>query len=315
MTGQLHIIGQRPNVVVFTYGDANTEERQRFYQSLSCPDYSVSVRKFTQAAETRKDWYESISNNTNFPVCLILDGGSDGHIAQQIIQEVQSSDMLGSVPVILVCTDIPAIDPESELTWLGVKGVVANTLSIPEIRSYIATVTSGLIRESQDAKRSDVLFYPTKIVHESVFRVQTRHHARDLSYAVARTLAGGSSKLAAGLTELLVNGIEHGCLGIDGATKGRLIEEGAFVEEIHKRRMHPEYADKFVELKIWQMEHSLFFEILDQGKGFDSAAVLSTGKVDNKSKHGRGIVIAQGCFADLRYITPGNRVKARYDLT
>jgi len=140
------------------------------------------------------------------------------------------------------------------------------------------------------------------------FRLKTRREAQNLAMMLSTTCPN-PMPMAIGLTELLINGVEHGCLGIGHKEKGELIAEGRLVEELQNRRLMPEYSENYVTLTYERKEDRMQFVIKDEGKGFDHRSYTTDIKGHTK-KHGRGIMMAQGCFQRIDYKGNGNEVHA-----
>ena len=115
--------------------------------------------------------------------------------------------------------------------------------------------------------------------------------------------------LAMGLSELLVNGIEHGNLGIDFAEKSRLRENDCWEDEIRRRMTLPEFKGRAVRLRVRGEPTRWIFEITDEGEGFDWRRFLDFDPERAFAPNGRGIALSrQLSFSSLTYIPPGNRV-------
>ena len=114
-----------------------------------------------------------------------------------------------------------------------------------------------------------------------------------------------------GLAELLVNGVEHGNLGIDFETKGRLKEDGTWAEEVAERLTWPEHRDKRVRLSVSRDGGRWCFAIRDEGQGFDWQRFSELDPSRAFAPNGRGIVLArQIAFEEVRYLGCGNEVHA-----
>jgi len=142
------------------------------------------------------------------------------------------------------------------------------------------------------------------------FSIRSLEEAAALSATIS-LLSSASTGLAMGLSELLVNGIEHGNLGIDYAEKGRLKESGTWAEEIERRLALPEHRDKRVRLVIEREDQRLHFRIHDEGVGFDWEPFLELDAERAQAPNGRGIALARRLgFAGLEYEGCGNTVHA-----
>lgn len=145
-------------------------------------------------------------------------------------------------------------------------------------------------------------------LREGEFVVRSLEDARRLASFVG-LLGPQPETLAMGLSELLVNGIEHGNLGIDFAEKSRLRENDCWEDEIRRRMTLPEFKDRAVRLRVRGETTRWVFEISDEGEGFDWRRFLDFDPERAFAPNGRGIALSrQLSFSSLTYIPPGNRV-------
>lgn len=117
-------------------------------------------------------------------------------------------------------------------------------------------------------------------------------------------------RVEVGLTELLVNAVEHGNLAIGCERKRELLTRGEWEAEISRRLALPEFAGRSVRLSRTCAEGRWTFEISDDGAGFDSRPFLDHDASRSASPNGRGIALARGlAFPDLHYLDAGTRLR------
>jgi CRP-like cAMP-binding protein/CheY-like chemotaxis protein len=117
-------------------------------------------------------------------------------------------------------------------------------------------------------------------------------------------------QLQIALSELIINAIEHGNCKINYEEKNKALMEGkSIVELIAERCLDPEVAKTKV-LFSWETSAShTTFTILDEGDGFDVAAMRKkTSEQDVMEFHGRGISMAESFVGELSYNEKGNQV-------
>ena len=135
--------------------------------------------------------------------------------------------------------------------------------------------------------------------------------ARSIARMLAR-LCPNPRRAAGGLSELLINAVEHGNLGISYADKSHHLLAGTYRQEIGKRMVLPEFADRVATISFRRRGPDLFFRISDQGRGFDCRPYLDFDPGRLTHPHGRGIAMARRlAFTDVRYCGRGNEVVAR----
>lgn len=113
------------------------------------------------------------------------------------------------------------------------------------------------------------------------------------------------------LTELIMNGIEHGNCEITYEEKSRYLqEEGDITELIKLKNQNPEIAKRKVYLDYTFTDQELIFSIRDCGKGFDYKKRIYNpdSKEDLWKMHGRGIFMTQMYVDSIKYNDIGNEV-------
>jgi len=122
--------------------------------------------------------------------------------------------------------------------------------------------------------------------------------------------------VAPGLSDLMVNAVEHGNLGVTYQEKSLLKWEGDWEEEIRRRLALPQFRDRFATVRVERDEQFLTFTIADQGAGFEWSRFLTFDPERAFDPNGRGIAMAgMMSFAALEYQGKGNVVIARVALS
>ncbi len=139
------------------------------------------------------------------------------------------------------------------------------------------------------------------LTRQARFEYRSPDQAMGLGALLAKTCPD-PDRVVMGLSELLVNAIEHGNLEIGYDEKSRLLQEQAWQDEIERRLSLPDYQDRRAVVEVERRADGLVFTIRDQGSGFDPAAYLEIDPRRVFDAHGRGIAMARLLsFDDLRY--------------
>jgi hypothetical protein len=147
------------------------------------------------------------------------------------------------------------------------------------------------------------------LMNRGRFTVKTLSQANTLSLLLAQ-VCYHPEKVWAGLSELLINAIEHGNLEISYAEKTQLLELGLWEQEIIKRINSEKYHDRFVQVFFEKTVNRVRFLIEDAGKGFDWNRYLDFSPERAFDMHGRGIAMAHKfSFDAITYYPPGNKVE------
>ena len=116
-----------------------------------------------------------------------------------------------------------------------------------------------------------------------------------------------------GLTELLVNAVEHGNLEITFEEKSTLLEIGSTAEEVEKRLPMDRYKERWASLEVLAYSDEIVLIIADQGSGFDWKKFLDRKLSEVSGLHGRGMLLSEAQFKTMTYIGNGNKVVAVVD--
>lgn len=174
------------------------------------------------------------------------------------------------------------------------------------VRSQLAS--SGQFKMS----REEVCHRFTTVGDINSGNIEFRSHAAAHDLATRLSLACENSEdVAIGLTELMVNAIEHGNLGIGFDLKSNLLQVGEMQPEVKRRLNAPENIDKTVAVHFARREDYIEFCIADQGNGFDAAKFMDIQSINPQQPHGRGIWLARSILFDrIQYLGSGNVVCA-----
>jgi len=121
--------------------------------------------------------------------------------------------------------------------------------------------------------------------------------------------------VAPGLSDLMVNAVEHGNLGVTYQEKSLLKWEGDWEGEIQRRLALPQFHGRFATVRVEREPQALTFTISDQGAGFEWDKFLNFDPERAFDPNGRGIAMARMMsFSALEYQGKGNVVVARVSL-
>jgi len=112
-----------------------------------------------------------------------------------------------------------------------------------------------------------------------------------------------------GLSELMINAIEHGNLEISFEEKADLLLRNKWLYEIEARMQDARFKKRLASVTLRRNKDEIKIVITDQGKGFDWSYHLDLEPGEITEKHGRGITIANYfSFDEMQYNSKGNVV-------
>lgn len=240
---------------------------------------------------------------------VILDRMMPGLDGMGLLRRIKDDGSLCKLPVIM---QTAAAAPEQVRE--GLEAGAYYYLTKPyEPAALLAIVCSALehVREREALERQSKL--PPEALgclKQAKFSFRTMEEARDVSLFLAG-LCPTPDAVALGLSELLINAVEHGNLGLSYEEKKYLRQEGDWSGEIEARLARPENVNKFAVAEIERLDDGLRFTVRDQGKGFDWQKFLEFDPERAFDPNGRGIAMAcQISFTRLEYQGNGNTVVA-----
>lgn len=116
-----------------------------------------------------------------------------------------------------------------------------------------------------------------------------------------------------GLTELMLNAIEHGNLEITFDEKTDALENGAIVDVIDARLRMDAYKNRRARLDVLDYPDETVLIVSDEGPGFDWKEFLDREIAEVSGLHGRGMLMSERIFKTMVYIGTGNKVVAVVD--
>ncbi|AOF81524.1 response regulator [Methyloversatilis sp. RAC08] len=244
---------------------------------------------------------------------LVLDRMMPRLDGMEVLRRVQRTPRLRGMPVIM---QTAAATPDQVRE--GLEAGARYYLTKPyEPDALLAIVKSALdeVRRTREIllQVEDIRRAMCMLTHAE-FEFATLKQATELS-TLASLAAPQPENIVMGLSELLINAVEHGNLGITYAEKSRLRLEDRWQEEVERRLQMPQNAGKRARLTVERSAAEVRFTVSDQGRGFDYTRYLDFDPERAFDPNGRGIAMArQLSFKRLEYIGSGNVVSAAVDV-
>lgn len=154
----------------------------------------------------------------------------------------------------------------------------------------------------------------SRLLRRSEYYFSTVQEARMLA-TVLSACYPQPQRVFLGISELLINAVEHGNLGISYQEKSKLLKDGKWEAEIERRLALPPYAGKKATVELEHMPHEIRLSISDCGEGFDSREYMELSPERAFDPNGRGIAMSRRMsFDQLEYMGKGNQVVAVVNL-
>ena len=240
---------------------------------------------------------------------VILDRMMPGLNGIDLLRRMKADERFRPIPVIM---QTAASDPRHVRE--GIQAGAYYYLSKPyEPATLLAIVRAALadVDERSDARRHAAAHVQAmELLDSAEFSLSRLDQVGPLIEVLA-SLCPVPDLAASGLTELLVNAIEHGNLGISYDEKKRLRLIGGWEAEVARRLALPEFQERAVRVRVVRQPGRLEFTVSDDGPGFDWQKYLDFEPERAADPNGRGIALARlMSFAELEYQGRGNVVQA-----
>jgi CheY-like chemotaxis protein len=259
---------------------------------------------------------KALSTLQEFPQrfsAVLLDMVMIGMDGMDVLLRIKSDTRLNHIPVIMQSARISNKHISDALSagalYYLTKPYDKNTLVdivLTAVRDfqYCALTHDDLKRTSQTLKMMD----------KGVFSFKSLYEGRKLA-AILANACPNSDVVVLGLTELMINAVEHGNLGIGYDEKSTLNATNDWENEVQRRLSLPQNKDKTVSIEFCRNRNEITFLIMDQGAGFDWEQYMEVSPERVFDTHGRGIALANKIsFDQIKYLESGNKVCVKVSL-
>lgn len=259
------------------------------------------------------DGYEAIDkineNKNNIDV-ILLDRMMPDIDGMEVLKIVKQDKQLRTIPVVM---QTAAATKEQIIE--GIEAGAYHYLTKPYDEQTMVSVVDAAIRDGYEQKalidKAKKFQDTTHFLRQGEFHVKTLYEAQKLSAWLSANFPDQEMAVM-GISELLINAIEHGNLEIGYETKTQLLENGNWESEIEKRLKMEPYCNRVVVVSYKKTNGSIEINIKDEGKGFDWRSYMELDPKRATHSHGRGIAMARMMLFNeyLIYKGAGNEVLA-----
>lgn len=254
-----------------------------------------------------EDGYRILTQSYKDIDVIILDQMMPGMSGFDLVELVKKQENLKRIPIIMQT----ASDDKVQLVE-GFKLGIYHYLTKPYLPSVFNAIVRGAIDNHNKHRELSVALANSKVLYDCInnasFKINNLEQANKISVSLAQ-LFPVPEKVVLGISEILVNAIEHGNLNISYEEKSELNLKSQWKQEVEKRLDSPEYKDKSVTIEFKKTEDEIILSVQDQGNGFDYKRYMEFDPSRSTHNHGRGIAFANNISFDrLEYIGNGNHV-------
>jgi anti-sigma regulatory factor (Ser/Thr protein kinase) len=196
----------------------------------------------------------------------------------------------------------------------GVRAGAFYYLTKPFAAETLLAIVAAAVKDHRQridlASEARQAVHTLRCLNRAEFTFRSPGEVRDIATLVANVIAD-PGRVVLGLTELMLNAVEHGNLAITYDEKSQLIRSDGLRDEIERRLAMPSYAGKRASLSVERVGGEVRFLIRDEGRGFNWEQYLEMNADRAFDTHGRGIAMSKMISFDrLEYRGSGNEVLA-----
>ena len=212
--------------------------------------------------------------------------------------------------------------PESRFTpiILQNEGIFEEAFNTPAILRLNPSFQENAMRSIVDRAKYDVVKHQLLMKHlkkPTALIPTITYKTIDDAYPLAASLAQGAKDaigVAEGLSEILINAVEHGNLGL-GKAKKNFITKGTYDTEIKIRLEDPVLGARHATVQVEESANERVVTIGDEGKGFVSHVSSYKNAVDTINNICEcGIAKARRLLGNVEFLGKGNTVRCSFDL-
>jgi DNA-binding response OmpR family regulator len=270
---------------------------------LDDPSFLVS-----NAANGEIAW-QAMQAAETLPQLLVLDRMMPVLDGIELLKRIKAEPRFADIPVIMQSAASSSSDIAEGVAagaWYYLPKPYAPRDLLAIVRAALEEVAEREAANQVVRNRRSVL----DLLDVAEFEFHTLKQAADLAHTLAGLCPDPVSS-AIGLSELLVNAVEHGNLGISYAEKSEMRRNEVWEQEVEARLGDPLLGARRARVVFRRMPDRLTFTISDQGAGFDWQSYLEFAPERAFDPNGRGIAMARlTSFSSLDYRDSGNIVVA-----
>ncbi len=244
---------------------------------------------------------------------VLLDRMMPGVDGLQVLSMMKEHPVLKHIPVILQTALIKKQDVIE-----GIQAGAFYYLTKPFEQELLLSVIKTALDEHgtyvalrNELKKSACTL---SLMESGIFHFRTLEEVQDLALFISKACPKPEQALS-GLSELMINAVEHGNLKIGYNEKSELIDSGRWQEEIEHRLSVADNLDKIATLDFQHRDDHISITITDMGSGFDWQDYLEISIDRIPDNHGRGIAMAKVLsFDTIEYQGNGNTLTATINI-
>jgi DNA-binding response OmpR family regulator len=283
--------------------DDDPMARELLSEALGEEGFTVEV-----AHDGEEGWDKLAADPHGYSV-LLLDRQMPRLDGLELLRRIKRAEALQSIPAIFQTGS-----GEREEIREGIEAGCYYYLVKPIDLGILVAIVKAAIADSErhESFKREVRrgIRGLSALRRGTFEFRTITEANELGTLLAYACPDPETQVV-GLSELLINAVEHGNLGISYKEKSALLAANRWQAEIDRRLTLDEYRNRTVRVEFERHDGEVRIVIRDEGSGFDWMSYLEIDPRRAFDTHGRGIAMAKMfSFSRLEYRGNGSEVVA-----
>jgi CheY-like chemotaxis protein/anti-sigma regulatory factor (Ser/Thr protein kinase) len=225
----------------------------------------------------------------------------------ELVAKVKQHPKMKYIPIIM-----QTASAQKEQIVEGFKAGVYYYLTKPFDAMVLVSIINAAISDvqAQEALYKEVVEYKKiqTLVERCDFHFSSFEDVQGLTVYLSNFFPE-PERVAMGISELLINAVEHGLLGITYDEKSQLNNKGIWLEEVKIRQELPENINKRILVSHEKTDTEISLVIKDGGNGFNWKKYMDLDAERATDNHGRGIAMSQMIsFDTVEYRGNGSEV-------
>jgi len=267
-------------------------------------DYKIST------AEDGIIAWKMLEKTPNAFDVILLDRMMPNMNGMEVLEKIKRHPILQYCPVIFQTAKASVADIAEGLD-AGAFYYLTKPFEEDVLLSVIKTAVSDRFRYKEIQNNLEQTKLTMGMLNSAVFEFKNLDDARSIASLISNACPE-PEKIVMGLSELMINAIEHGNLGITYDEKSMLNENGTWLKEVESRLLFEQNINKMASISFQRQADKIEITIVDQGEGFDCKSYMDFDPDRVMDNHGRGIAIANKLsFSSVEYRGKGNEVSVR----
>jgi CheY-like chemotaxis protein len=257
-------------------------------------------------------WASLSAPDSNFSL-VVLDRMMPDLDGMEFLRRMKREARFADIPVIMQ-TAASSPDQVREGLEAGAYYYLTKPYEPEALISIVRAAMDDRRSRSQLRSRAARLEVAQKLINSVEYRFVTLDDVSTLVPVLAG-MCPVPDVVAPGLSDLMVNAVEHGNLGVSYQEKSLLKWEGDWEAEIVRRLALPQFSGRVATVRVERNADAVVFTIADEGDGFEWKRFLTFDPDRAFDPNGRGIAMAKMMsFSTLEYQGRGNVVVARVNI-